>query len=90
MFSRVIKAKDCVTAATAGCDDDDVIDAFAALNQVQFSTGLKCLNPCDSGPCQHGSVCTNNADGKTYQCQCAVGYSGPNCDQSKWRKQVSD
>jgi hypothetical protein len=77
---RVKNAHKCVTDATGECDDDDVIDAFAALDQVQYSTGLKCLTPCDSAPCQHGSVCSNVGDGATYQCKCAVGFSGKNCE----------
>ncbi|CAC5361881.1 unnamed protein product [Mytilus coruscus] len=35
-------------------------------------------NFCSSGPCKNGAICTNIPD--YYQCTCANGWSGKNCD----------
>ena len=36
------------------------------------------INLCDSGPCLNGGVC-NSAPG-TYSCDCAVDFTGNNCE----------
>lgn len=40
------------------------------------------IDDCDSGPCMNGATCTDKVNG--YQCDCAPGYSGMNCDQSEY------
>ncbi|XP_013417960.1 neurogenic locus notch homolog protein 1 isoform X2 [Lingula anatina] len=46
------------------------------------SSGNACyrLSPCDSAPCYNGGVCSNSADGSTFQCACSGIYSGPTCE----------
>ena len=39
------------------------------------------VNECSSFPCQNGGTCTDGVNG--YTCQCALGYSGLNCQTSK-------
>ena len=40
------------------------------------------INECASRPCQNGGQCTDGIN--SYTCQCPPGYTGTNCDQSKW------
>ena len=35
---------------------------------------------CAADPCQHGSACVPTTDASLYQCECAAGYEGRNCD----------
>lgn len=37
---------------------------------------------CASQPCQNGGTCSNSW--KTYECECADGWSGKDCSQSKY------
>lgn len=37
--------------------------------------------PCASSPCQNGGTCFDGSF--TYFCQCADGFTGPNCEISK-------
>ncbi|WP_437497765.1 calcium-binding EGF-like domain-containing protein [Sorangium sp. So ce1099] len=36
------------------------------------------IDPCAAAPCQNGGICT--ADGASYVCACAPGWTGDNCD----------
>ena len=36
------------------------------------------INECDSDPCKNGGTCTDLING--FECLCAVGYTGYNCD----------
>ena len=38
-------------------------------------------NDCASHPCRNGGTCIDGVN--DYKCQCAVGYTGPNCRTSK-------
>ncbi|KAK6026381.1 EGF-like domain protein [Ostertagia ostertagi] len=51
-------------------------------------TGVNCdekidFDPCAEGPCKNGATCTAKVEnGKAkYECYCAPGYGGPQCDQ---------
>ena len=39
------------------------------------------INDCNPNPCANGGTCTDGVD--SYTCQCAAGYTGPNCNTSK-------
>ena len=39
---------------------------------------------CDMKPCQNGGICTETGN-NSRSCQCAVGYSGKNCEKSTYR-----
>lgn len=69
--------------ASATCKDDSVAAVYAKLYDIQNSTDVNCIKPCDSGPCQHGSICSDDADGKSYTCKCPDGFSGKNCETCK-------
>ena len=40
--------------------------------------------PCAKKPCQNGGICTETGN-NSRSCQCAVGYSGENCEKSTYR-----
>ena len=40
--------------------------------------------PCAKKPCLNGGICTE-AGNNSRSCQCAVGYSGENCEKSTYR-----
>ena len=40
------------------------------------------IDECASSPCQHGGICTDGING--YMCTCVQGYSGSNCEESKY------
>ena len=50
-----------------------------------FSTDI---DECSSSPCHHGGTCTDKIN--HYQCHCAPGYSGSNCDTSKFIKDMRE
>ena len=39
------------------------------------------INNCNPNPCANGGTCIDGVD--SYTCQCAAGYTGPNCNTSK-------
>ncbi|XP_052786113.1 delta-like protein 4 [Mya arenaria] len=39
-----------------------------------------CTGVCESSPCQHGGSCVRTNSGRQYQCQCATGFTGTNCE----------
>ena len=39
------------------------------------------IDDCNPNPCANGGTCTDGVD--SYTCQCAAGYTGPNCNTSK-------
>jgi len=42
-----------------------------------------CLDPCYSGPCNHGEICEPLLSGTvSFECICPPGYSGPTCEAS--------
>ena len=41
------------------------------------------IDECASNPCQNGGVCIDGING--YTCNCAPGYTGVNCEISKFR-----
>ena len=46
-------------------------------------TCLLDINECASGPCRNGGQCIDGVNG--YICQCAAGYTGVNCESSKFK-----
>ena len=38
------------------------------------------VSACSVAPCQNGGTCVNSADGLSYTCTCAAGYTGTNCE----------
>lgn len=53
-----------------------------ACTCLACSLNLLSENPCASNPCQNGGTCRNN-NGAGYQCICAPGTSGMNCENRK-------
>ncbi|XP_005113452.2 uncharacterized protein LOC101845983 [Aplysia californica] len=45
-------------------------------NDRQF--GFACAYNCTTAPCLNGGMC--GAEGESYTCRCAPGYTGPNCE----------
>lgn len=39
-------------------------------------------NPCISSPCNNGGTCMPGQNGTSFQCACANGWSGLNCERS--------
>ena len=39
------------------------------------------IDDCASGPCGHSGTCTDKIN--DYECRCAPGYDGKNCDNGK-------
>ena len=39
------------------------------------------INECESSPCQNGGACTDKVNG--YECTCAAGYAGADCETGK-------
>ena len=64
---------------------------YCLLNHLPFlpSAGSRCdikLNPCSLGPCQNGGRCRAVSGGNAaedYECLCAVGFEGLNCEVSR-------
>ena len=44
-------------------------------------TNVVDINDCVPNPCANGGTCTDGVD--SYTCDCAAGYTGPNCDVSE-------
>ncbi|KAK3093613.1 hypothetical protein FSP39_018103 [Pinctada imbricata] len=55
------------------------ISAYKGFRLTVSIQGDKEVQPCDSSPCQNGGTCSNNANGNTFTCSCATGWSGPTC-----------
>ena len=47
------------------------------------SSFLTDINDCESGPCQNGGTCNDGI--ASYTCDCAKGWTGDNCEESKHR-----
>src|SRR5262245_49792859 len=68
------------------CDEDNDPTIFVSSEghnvgrrpalEVCFTTIQ--VDPCAGNPCQNGGTCT--AQGDSYTCQCALGYTGTNCE----------
>ena len=43
------------------------------------------IEECNSNPCRNGGTCIDGAN--SYQCKCADGYAGANCEQGKLASQ---
>lgn len=66
-----------VHALIAWLDIVHIPQAFAYFSPLSHSD----INDCESGPCQNGGTCIDKVS--LYQCICAEGWEGPNCDNSK-------
>ena len=42
------------------------------------------IDECGSTPCQNGGTCTDAVNG--YDCTCVTGYTGDDCETSKFNK----
>ena len=40
------------------------------------------IDECSTNPCRNGGACIDGVN--SYQCNCADGYTGANCEQSKF------
>ena len=40
------------------------------------------IDDCSPNPCQNGGACTDGVN--SYQCTCAAGYTGTNCETSEY------
>ena len=47
-------------------------------------SGYSAADPCAKKPCLNGGICTETGN-NSRSCQCAVGYSGENCEKSTYR-----
>ena len=54
------------------------------LTWIIYSSCYSVVGPCAKKPCQNGGICTETGN-NSRSCQCAVGYSGENCEKSTYR-----
>ena len=60
----------------------DEVDGFSCMCAMGY-TGDTCeseVDSCDDDPCLNGATCTNMAGVGVYECACADGFWGANCD----------
>jgi len=63
-----IQAQDCIAQ----------IEAAAAAASLTCDGGS--VDECESSPCQNGGDCADGPDTNDYECACAPGYTGTNCE----------
>ena len=56
-----------------------VILRFHSILTLSF---IAAVPPCSLSPCKNGATCVSSG-GTSYTCQCAIGFSGTNCDTGK-------
>ena len=49
---------------------------------LPFPLMLLDIDDCSKNPCKNGGTCIDGI--KSYQCKCADGYKGANCEQGKY------
>ena len=84
-FSYTEETLVCIKKSTLSCDSDLVLATYTRFFAIQASSGITCVSPCASSPCQNGGICTVANAGTSYQCTCPTGYAGNNCDVGKQR-----
>ncbi|CAM1304488.1 HSPG2 (predicted) [Pycnogonum litorale] len=51
------------------------------VNDAQTSVGVTSCETCSDKPCMHGGVCQEALTKRGYECICAAGFSGENCEK---------
>jgi len=72
----------CIKRSSLTCSGShwEVSAAYTRFFLIQSETGIQCISPCASNPCQNGGVCSPVSPTEGYQCQCPIGYTGTNCE----------
>ena len=61
----------------------NIIICLMIIFAAYFFVSCTPTDPCEPNPCQNGGTCTDN--GGVADCECALGYSGPSCEDVDWR-----
>nr|XP_006814129.1 PREDICTED: tenascin-X-like [Saccoglossus kowalevskii] len=61
----------------------DFTNAFTGFRISFNASKVASADNCASNPCQNGGQCTNTPSG--YECECAEGYTGTNCETEELR-----
>ena len=61
----------------------DLACACVFLIKIESISTLLVIQNCLEDPCKNGATCVNGTGGTPYNCTCANGWEGPNCDTSK-------
>ncbi|CAH3147247.1 unnamed protein product [Pocillopora meandrina] len=62
---------------------------WCSLTTTYSGSWANCAGPCAKKPCQNKGICTETGN-NSHSCQCAVGYSGGNCEKvtvDGWRSE---
>ena len=57
------------------------------MQVTHFSSDFLEVDECSNSPCENGGTCTDELNG--YNCTCATGYEGTNCETGKFLFMIS-